>query len=93
MLEACVDIASHIIADKELRAPKSYSDTFLVLGEADIIVSNVSETMQEMAKFRNIIVHGYDKLDESIMVNVLSDHLTDFVAYRDAIISFLQQEE
>ena len=33
MIETCVDIASHIIADKEYRVPKSYSDTFKVFYE------------------------------------------------------------
>ena len=28
MIETCVDIAGHILADKEYRVAKSYSDTF-----------------------------------------------------------------
>ena len=31
MIETCVDIAGHIIADKGFRIPKSYADTFKVL--------------------------------------------------------------
>ena len=37
MIETCVDIASHIIADKGYRVPKSYSDTFKVLYDEKIV--------------------------------------------------------
>ena len=33
MIETCVDIAGHIISDREYRIPKSYADTFRVLHE------------------------------------------------------------
>ena len=41
MIETCVDIASHIIADKKLRVPVSYSDTFKVLYEEKIVSSEL----------------------------------------------------
>ena len=30
MIETCVDIASHIISDREYRVPRGYSDTFKI---------------------------------------------------------------
>jgi uncharacterized protein YutE (UPF0331/DUF86 family) len=91
MLEVCADVANHIISDETLRTPKSYSDTFLVLEEAGIIDSETSATMREMAKFRNVLVHGYDKLDETIVVGILRRHLSDFTSFRGAILDFLRQ--
>ena len=41
MIETCVDIASHIIADKGYRVPKSYSDTFKVLHDEKIVSSRL----------------------------------------------------
>ena len=57
MIETCVDIAGHIISDKEFRIPKSYSDTFLVLRENDILSDQLFSSVEKMAKFRNIVVH------------------------------------
>jgi uncharacterized protein YutE (UPF0331/DUF86 family) len=37
MIETCADIASHVISDGGLRAPKSYADCFLVLREHGVI--------------------------------------------------------
>ena len=50
MIEVCADIANHIVADKGFRTPKSYADTFQVLGEQGILSPELSLTMQDMAK-------------------------------------------
>ena len=92
MIETCVDIAGHIISDKGFRIPKSYSDTFLVLRENDILSDELFSSVEKMAKFRNIVVHHYDKVDAKIVVGILKKDVKDFMGYRDAIISFLKSE-
>jgi uncharacterized protein YutE (UPF0331/DUF86 family) len=37
MIETCIDVAGHIISDQGFRIPKSYSDTFSVLHENNIL--------------------------------------------------------
>lgn len=93
MIETCVDIAGHIISEKGFRVPKSYSDAFLVLKENNILSDKLYFSARKMAKFRNIIVHHYDKVDADIVVAILSNNLDDFVSYRDAIVSFLKSEQ
>ena len=92
MLETCVDIAGHIISDEGYRIPKSYADTFRVLYENNIFDKKLFQTMDKIAKFRNIIVHHYDKVDAKIVVGILKKDLKDFMGYRDAIISFLKSD-
>ena len=92
MIETCVDIASHIIADKGYRVPKSYSDTFKVLHDEKIVGSRLFNVLQKMAKFRNIVVHHYDRVDAEIVVGILKKDLGDFTSYKDAIVSFLKSE-
>ena len=92
MIETCVDIAIHIIADKGYRVPKSYSDTFKVLHEENIVSSNLFNSLNKMAKFRNIVVHHYDNVDAEIIVGILKKDLKDFMSYKNAIISFLKSE-
>jgi uncharacterized protein YutE (UPF0331/DUF86 family) len=93
MIETCVDIASHIIADKEYRVPQSYSDTFKVLHEEKIVSSELFSALEKMAKFRNIVVHDYDKVDAEIVVGILKKNLKDFVNYKDAIIRLLEADK
>jgi uncharacterized protein YutE (UPF0331/DUF86 family) len=90
MIEICVDIASHIVSDAGFRVPKSYADTFKVLYENKIVKKDLFDRMERMAKFRNILVHQYDRIDEGIVVNILNTHLEDFLNYKDGIISFLK---
>jgi len=90
MIELCVDIANHIIADKKYRVPTSYSDTFQVLEEEGLISKKQYKTMKRMAQFRNIIVHHYDKIDETILVNILRQNLSDFLEYRDSVLKIIK---
>ena len=45
-----------------------------------------------MAKFRNIVVHHYDKVDAEIVVGILKKDLKDFMSYKDAIVGFLKSD-
>lgn len=49
-VEACLDIANHIIAYEGYREPIDNKDAFQVLFERDIL---------KMSQFRNVIVHDY----------------------------------
>jgi len=91
MIETCVDISGHIISDKGYRIPKSYADTFRILYEENILEKELFEIMEKMAKFRNIVVHNYDEVDASIVVNILKGHLGDFLTYKNAIINILKE--
>jgi uncharacterized protein YutE (UPF0331/DUF86 family) len=90
MIELCVDIANLIIADEKFRVPTSYSDTFKVLEEEGLISDEQCNTMKKMAQFRNIIVHHYDKIDETIIVNILRQNLKDFFEYRDSVLKIIK---
>ena len=85
MIETCLDIASHIIADKELRVPMSYSDTFKVLHEEKIVSSELFGALDKMAKFRNVVVHHYEKIDAEIVYGIVKNKLDLFSAFVDEI--------
>jgi len=90
MIETCADIAGHIISDKGYRVPATYADTFRVLYENGLLNKELFETLEKMAKFRNIIVHHYDKVDPDIVIEILKKDLKDFSAYKDAITKMLK---
>lgn len=89
MIELCIDIANHLVSDKGMRLPSGYADTFKVLMEEKIIGKDLFKTMEKMAKFRNIIVHQYEKIDPAIVVSILHKNLGDFERYKKAIIKSL----
>lgn len=89
MIETCADIANHIISDRNMRIPTSYSDTFKVLLENNAIDKELFSVMEKMAKFRNIVVHQYEEVDAEIVIIILRKHLDDFVRFREAILRYL----
>lgn len=89
MIETCADIANHIISDRGYRTPDNYGDTFRVLHENGVLKSDLFEIMLKMARFRNIVVHQYDKVDEAIVIGILRNNLNNFTAYRDAILKII----
>lgn len=92
MIETCADIAGHIISDSGYRIPKNYTDTFRVLCENSILSKELFSTMEKMTKFRNIIVHDYDKVDAEIVVVILKKDVNDFLEYKNTIIEFLKSK-
>ena len=76
--EACIDICNHIIAKESFGVPESYADCFKILGERGIISRNLSRKLINMAKFRNLLVHLYWKVDDQKVNEILEKELTDF---------------
>jgi len=77
-IEACFDIGKIIISQKMFRDPKDNKDIFVILAEAGIISLQSLEFLTPMAGTRNILVHGYDKVDDGLVYGILKRHLNDF---------------
>jgi len=92
MTETCADIAGHMVSDRGMRPPTSYADTFKVLSENKIISADLSLIMEKMAKFRNVVVHQYERADAEIVVLILKKHLDDFDRFRDGVVLCLKQK-
>lgn len=90
-IEICVDIANHIISSERWRVPTSYSDTFKVLKENKIISDELFIVMERMVRFRNIIVHNYDRIDQTIIIGILKNNINDFIRFKDSIIDWLSR--
>jgi uncharacterized protein YutE (UPF0331/DUF86 family) len=80
-IEACLDIAKIVISTNDLPEPKDNKGVFTVLAEAGILSKKTLVFLVPMAGTRNVLVHGYDKVEDSIVFSVIKQHLDDFVAY------------
>lgn len=74
-----------------MRTPTGYTDTFSVLKENSIIEADLGDSMEKMAKFRNIVVHQYEGVDAEIVITILSKRLKDFDRYKDAILEYIKK--
>ncbi len=76
-IEACLDIGNHIIAERGYRRAEDYKEIFEILEEEGLIGSRLSKKLQEMAGFRNILVHRYGEIDLNMIYLVISEELGD----------------
>ena len=63
IIEACLDIASHVISSSGFERAESYSEMFEILGKRGIINEKLASKLADMARFRNLLVHGYAKIE------------------------------
>jgi len=77
-IEACIDICNHIVAKEHLGTPDSYSGCFDILQKFSIIDEHLATKMANMAKFRNLLVHLYWKVDDYRVYEILQKNLQDF---------------
>jgi uncharacterized protein YutE (UPF0331/DUF86 family) len=84
-IEACLDIGKIIISREKLPEPKDYKGVFLALAQAQIIRSETTRFLSDMAGARNILVHGYDKVDNGLIYGILKRHLGDFDVFLNEI--------
>jgi len=80
-IEGCLDIAKIVISSKELPEPKDNKGVFTVLAEAGILSEASLKFLVPMAGTRNVLVHGYDKVEDSVIYGVLKRHLDDFAVF------------
>jgi uncharacterized protein YutE (UPF0331/DUF86 family) len=88
-IEACLDIGSHIIAEQGFRRPEDYKEIFKVLEENGIIDHVLSEKLQEMAQFRNLLVHRYGQIDTRRIYIIMSDDLKDIQEFAKSILKYI----
>lgn len=88
-IECALDIGNHIISDLSYRKPESNRDIFEVLHENKLIPLELKENLIKMAGFRNILVHGYIKLDREIVYNIIKNNLGDIEKFIKVISDFI----
>lgn len=53
------------------------------------VLSN-DETYRQMVRFRNFIVHRYERIDAAILAEVVNHRLDDFERFRAEVLAYAQ---
>lgn len=91
-IEQMIDICKHIISSCDYKEPESYAECFDILYQNKILTKQAAENFKKMARFRNILIHVYDNIDDSITYGIYKKHLLDFNKFIDIIRSYLKKE-
>ena len=88
-MEAAIQICFHVNAQGYRRAPETYAECFASLGEEGVLNASLCENLQQMARFRNMLVHVYWEVDYDWVYDILQEHLDDLRAFISAIGSII----
>lgn len=84
--EAALDMGQHLVRRERLGVPQSARDVFELLARAGWIDAALADALKRMVAFRNIAVHDYQSLMVPILVNIITQHLDEFLQFTKAVI-------
>jgi len=84
-IQSALDVASYIVSDQRLGEPTTNRQLFDLLVQAGWLPAALAPTLRNMAGFRNILVHGYQTVDNAILRDVAENRLVDLLAFVDHI--------
>jgi uncharacterized protein YutE (UPF0331/DUF86 family) len=90
-VEACIDVAGYIIAEEGFGRQDDYADYFKELEERDIIDENLSSELQDMARFRNLVVHRYSEIEPEQLQEIIDQDLSDLLDFVEAVEKYYQK--
>lgn len=92
-IEACIDISNHIISRERLQRAENYTEIFEILEKSNIIDKKLSVKLQDMAKFRNLVVHQYGKINEEELYSIIKDDIGDIEEFERQIIRYIDKDK
>jgi uncharacterized protein YutE (UPF0331/DUF86 family) len=88
-IEAALTLCCHITAKRLKKVPEDYAECFAILSEAGIIPMQLSERLQKTARFRNLLVHMYWKIDYGIVYDIIQSGVKDLRSFSKLIAGLL----
>ncbi len=89
-MQICANIASHIISDEALPPSKNLAQSFLRLHEFGVISQTVLEPMQRAVGLRNIVAHGYERIDPALVYSAATQGALDLQAFGTEVARWLE---
>jgi uncharacterized protein YutE (UPF0331/DUF86 family) len=91
-IETAINIATHIIAGLSLPRQETAKDAFEILEKEKIITSDLAKNMALASGLRNIVVHGYQKIDFKRLFYDYKKDLNDLRMFARQIYEFLNKK-
>jgi len=88
-IETTLDVGSHIVAEENLGTIEHSRDIARCLKEHGHISQDLEHRWMRMIGFRNILVHDYLEVDQSIVYDVVINKLVDIEELSRAFAGFL----
>lgn len=80
-------------ADLRLGVPATDEDILENLVRHGVFGPEMRQSLKAMKGFRNIVVHRYGAIDDSLAFSILTERIGDFALFRQEVERFLQSPE
>ncbi len=91
LIEAAIDINTHIITQTKNMVPDDYYESFIKMGELRIIPRLIAEKLAPSAGLRNRLVHEYDTLEHHIILNAVKTAEGLYTEYIKALEFYISE--
>ena len=91
IVDTAIDINTSLIRSEQLRSADDYYNTFVRLGEAKIIDSIFSLQIARSVGLRNNIVHNYEDMSLTTLIEKVKANIGDYREYVKQILEFLER--
>lgn len=92
-IENMTDICKHLISGLDLKEPETYAECFDIIANGGVIQKEGIDVFKSMVRFRNILIHAYEGVDDSITYGIYKKRLGDFTLFINSIRSYLHKED
>ena len=92
-IETIIKICSIINSDLQLGIPSNEESIIQHLQTKKILSDALTLKLIQMKNFRNILVHKYDKIDDSLAFHTIHENLEDFDLFKEEILQFLKDNK
>ena len=89
LIEAAIDINTHLIVELGGTVPDTYYETFLKLESLKVLSRELSQGLAPSAGLRNRLVHEYDTIDDSVVYDSVGQATKLYTEYIRAVKEYI----
>lgn len=92
-IEAVMDTCALLVKEMKLGLPSAEEDFLEKLKDEEVLSPSLVKKLKSMRGFRNILVHGYSKIREEKVWNILMENIKDFEEFKKEVILHIKKEK
>jgi uncharacterized protein YutE (UPF0331/DUF86 family) len=89
-VQACVDLASHLISDEDWPPVDTYAEAFQRLHEHGVLSRETADVLGRAAALRNVVVHGYADVDPNLIHEAAAHGLADLERFAREVGAWME---
>lgn len=93
LIEAAIDINTHIIVQAHNTIVDDYYESFIKMGDLKVIPVELAKELAPSAGLRDVLVHEYDALNNSIVLEAVKVAGNIYPQYINSVENFISSQD